>query len=255
MKGLFAAFGFLTILPVPRAAVTEEGLRRASGWFPVVGIALGLLLVGAGRILFSCFPPLPAAMLVVGVMALLSRGLHLDGLADAADAMLSHRPRERMLEIMRDSRIGTMGVLALFFALGGKVTMLAMINPRALPPALFLVPLLGRCAMVVAMHVSPYARKDGLGRLFYDGKRDADLLLAILLPVGVAWVWGGASMIPMVMALLVLLVPCGVGYTCNRMLGGATGDTLGAVCELAEVTALTLFSLMLSGRAQATFGY
>lgn len=242
MKGILAAFAFLTILPVPRSVVTEAGLCRASGWFPVVGIVLGLLLSGAGAVLFSIFPPLPAALLVVGLMALLSRGLHLDGLADAADAMLSHRPRARMLEIMRDSRIGAMGVLALLFVLGGKVLMLASIHPDAWSGVLFLIPLLGRCAMVVGMHVSPYARGAGLGRLFYDGKRGTDLVVAILLPIILAGMWGGVA--GMVVAASVLGVPYVLGYACNRMLGGATGDTLGAACELSEWAGLVLFCLV-----------
>lgn len=239
MKGLCAAFAFLTILPLPRTAVTEEGLRRAGGWFPVVGLVLGLLLSGAGGLLFQVFPPFPAAVLVVGMMALLSRGLHLDGLADAADAMLSHRPRARMLEIMRDSRIGTMGVLALLFLLGGKVLMLAAIHPQMRVPILFLVPVLGRCAMGVGMHVSPYARESGLGHLFYEGKRTRDLVVAILLPIVLAGVTAGGNGI--LVAACVLGVPCLLGHVCNRMLGGATGDTLGAACELSEWTALVLF--------------
>lgn len=246
MKGLISAFAFLTLLPIPRGAVSEGGLKRASAWFPVVGLALGILLAGAGGVLVTVFPPLPASVLLVGVMALLSRGLHLDGLADTADAMLSHRSRERMLEIMRDSRIGTMGVLALLFVLGGKVSMLVSVDPREWPAVLLMIPLLGRCAMVVGMHVSPYAREEGLGRLFYDGKQRLDLVAAILLPLVVAGIWGNGHLPFMVVPLFVLLVPCAMGYVCNRMLGGATGDTLGAVCELSEVAALTLFCTVFS---------
>ncbi|HQJ31558.1 MAG TPA: adenosylcobinamide-GDP ribazoletransferase, partial [Syntrophales bacterium] len=116
MKALLAAFQFLTTIPLPGGKGTGEGdIAGSLPFFPVVGLLIGMA-AAAGDFVFSLlFPPGVAAVLTVLLLVLITGGLHLDGLADTADGIFSVRNRERMLEIMRDSRIGTMGVLAVVF--------------------------------------------------------------------------------------------------------------------------------------------
>ena len=110
-----SAIGFLTILPVPKSARTFDGKQVI--YFPLVGLIIGAMLWTVDWI-FSCFANIEIRVIGdVLFLAIISGALHLDGLADSADGLFSHRSREQILEIMKDSRIGVMGVLALIFCL------------------------------------------------------------------------------------------------------------------------------------------
>lgn len=259
LTGLRDAFAFLTVLPLPGAAAGDdpvrmaEGLRRSSRWFWAVGVVVGGLVAAAAWCAGQGLGPWSAATLTVILWGGLSGGLHLDGLADSADGVLSHRPRERMLAIMRDSRIGAMGMLALLAVLGLKVALLAEMPGAALLPAAFLAPLAGRLAMVAGLVLAPYARREGIALLLYQGRRRRDAGAGVILLVGVAggvMAWCGAGPWPgwggcLAVAACVVWVVGG----CRRRLGGMTGDTLGALNELAETAMLLGIRLALAGGA------
>ncbi len=116
------------------------------------------------------FPPTVAAVGIVVFMTLISKGFHLDGLADTADGFISSRPRERILEIMRDSHIGTMGVLAIVAVMGPKFSALVSVPDEAIPYAAGFAALSGRCAIVLYINISKYARESGLGMLMFKRK-------------------------------------------------------------------------------------
>ena len=158
-----AAIGFLTIIPVPGKYATAEAFAGSNRAFPLVGLLLGALLALGALLFGSLFPPLVTAVLLVGLWLKLTGALHLDGMADTADGLLSHRPRERMLEIMRDSRIGVMGAAALVLVILLKVAGLSALAPAQLWRALLLAPVVGRCAILLLQAFLPCARKDGLG--------------------------------------------------------------------------------------------
>jgi adenosylcobinamide-GDP ribazoletransferase len=166
----FAAFRFLTIFPLPSSlGRAAEDLAGSTFFFPVVGLTLGLMAAGSAWLLWQIFPPLVAAVLLTFLLLSFSGALHLDGLADTADGFLSARDRARTLEIMRDSRIGVMGVAALFLALSLKVSCLALMDRELVCRASLLMPLAGRCSILLAMAVLPYVRPEGgLGTLFYS---------------------------------------------------------------------------------------
>lgn len=238
---LLAAVRFLTIVPFRRGA-EFDGLHFQKGlyYFPVVGLAIGGLALAAVNVALLLLPQELAAFFGILTLAAVSGCLHLDGLADSADGMLSSRPRESKLAIMRDSRTGAMGVIAIVFVLLGKFAALSAASPAALGVALVLMPLAGRCAIVVAMAQLPYARPEGgLGTLFYSPhtKNAALLAAAIWLAAAVVAVPlaglapGGIVAAVVIPAATVLLFSA----WCRRSLGGATGDTLGAVCELSEM--------------------
>ena len=237
MRGFFAALTFLTPVRVPQAWTGEErGLRGAAPFFPIVGVLIGGVAAAVTFGVDHILPALPAAVIVVLWLAASSAGLHMDGLADTADGLLSSRPRERVLEIMRDSHIGTMGVLAVVGVLLLKVALLASIGEPDRWRLVLLAPVAGRCALLLAMSIFPYARRDGgLGTIFRVQGRKAVLLSVWAAVVLSAAGWLCASYRGLAMAGASLAAALLLGWYVHRRIGGYTGDTLGATSELIEV--------------------
>lgn len=236
MNGLLAALRFLTVLPLPGDSGSRaEDLPASLPFFPVVGLILG---AGAAVLAFYgsvLVPPAPLSVLIVGYLAFMSRGLHLDGLADTADGLMGSHQRQRMLEIMRDSRVGAMGVIAVFCVLAVKGASLASCERHALWRAALILPVAGRSAVVMAMGLLPYARPEGAGTAFYQDRPCAAAIFAVLLALATGWlVAESAGLVAVEAALVVTMLLCWFAY---RRIGGATGDVLGAVCEIAEATA------------------
>ena len=238
-----AALRFLTILPLPGHQGTgEEELAESLMYFPVVGVLIGLLTAVIGWLLWPLLPALPAAAVMVFLLLAVSGALHLDGLADTADGLFSARPQEEILRIMRDSHIGTMGVVALIMVLLMKTAALASLPQAEAAAALFLMPLAGRCLMLFMMALLPYVRgPEGRAALFYEkaGEQKVVLLTGALLYSGCWYAGGGSGLVAGAVSLVVML---GFSSLCRARIGGATGDTLGATCELTE----TLIALVLA---------
>ncbi len=231
---LFAGLAFLTVLPVPRRWCGESGdLERSVVWFPLIGLMIGGLIACFDMGVTALLPVLPASVLTVIAMVAVSGALHLDGLADTADGFLSSRPRERILEIMRDSRVGPMGVLAIVGMLLLKVAVLASLAPAARFGTVLLLPLAGRTAPVVMISALGYARENGLVTVF-QRKRTmfAPLLTVATLAVAGFLAAGAAGLTAAAAAVGVTAI---FALWCRAKIGGYTGDTLGAACELAEV--------------------
>ena len=238
-KLFWATLSFISRLPVP--ARWSQGLEidsyvRGIVTFPPIGLLLGAL---SGLVFLAvqgwCGVPL-AALFSVLALALLTGGFHLDGLADTCDGVFSARSRERMLEIMRDSRLGTHGGLALIFVLLAKVLVLSELALRgtSMLAALAAACAAGRGAVVLLMYRQRYAREEGLGNVFI-GKVNArqtcvTLGLAIILTTALLpGLRGLAAMAVTIVAVFIL------GQLLKRTLGGQTGDTLGAAIELGEL--------------------
>ena len=228
---------FLTIVPVSWKMEEDHLFFRSSViWFPFVGLLIGL---AAATVVMCAAPFIPASLLAVLAMFLLSGFsgfLHLDGLADSGDGLLSSRPRERALAIMRDSRSGAMGVIALIFLLLAKYAALSTLSPPYLFAALLLMPIGGRTAILVCMALLPYARKEeeGLGQLFYSSQRYTAAGVGTLFFLFSCVIFLGSETV--YLFILYSLTLIFFSYFCFRKLGGATGDTLGAVCELSELS-------------------
>jgi adenosylcobinamide-GDP ribazoletransferase len=234
MRSFFAAIQFLTICPFPsRFECGERELRQSVLFFPLVGLILGgviaLLDVGLG----SVFPPLPASALIVIAMLAVSGGFHMDGLADTADGCLSSRPRERVLEIMRDSRTGPMGVIAVVSIMVLKVAALASVPKGLLWGTVFLMPLAGRCALVVASAVLPYARPQGGLASAFERPRWPTVSIALAVLGASSWLALGTA--GLTASGLSVVTTLAFSLYCHHRIGGFTGDTLGAACEIAEV--------------------
>jgi adenosylcobinamide-GDP ribazoletransferase len=236
-----AAVRFLTILPFRRGA-EFDGMHFQNGlyYFPVVGMIIGGLALTAVSVAGRVLPQSLTGFLGIVALAAVSGCLHLDGLADSADGLLSSRPRENKLSIMRDSRIGAMGVIAIVFVVLGKFAALSSSTPAAFGITIVLMPLAGRSAIVASMALLPYARPEGgLGTLFYSPhiKKAALLstgiwLIAVVLAGRMAGLAPGGIVAAIVIPAATVLL---FSAWCRSSLGGATGDTLGAVCELSEL--------------------
>lgn len=247
MRIFRTALSMLTCLPAGRNFVpTEEEIRRTPFCFPLIGMMIGLLLALAGAGLQRIFPPLVCAAVLTFLSEVPTRAFHLDGLADTADGFLSSRSRERTLEIMHDSRIGTMGVLAIAGWSLIKFAVFAILPQDLIPAALFFMSLNGRCAMVYHLMFCPYARKEGLGRLVFERKPVPGMILALLCTFGLA---GAAFPLPpyLTMPASILIFTLLWSLYCRHKIGGGTGDTLGAAEEWSEVLTLLILAALSRG--------
>ena len=243
MDRFLAAVGFLTILPLPGRTGTDEQALAGSLWFsPIVGLLIGALAASAAWLLGAILPLPVVAVLLVLILLAASGGLHMDGLADTADGFFSARPRERILAIMRDSRVGAMGVMAIVLTLALKIAALASFPIENLWIPALLMPLAGRCVLVLLTAIQPYARSEGgLATPFYAGAAKPSAAWALTVFTVTAWlVAGPAGLVAMAGVMVGSLL---FTVHCKHKIGGATGDTLGAACELAEtLTALLLLA-------------
>jgi len=242
--GLASAVRFLTVLPLPgRAEVSEEVLGRSTAWFPLAGVLIGAILAGAGALAGLLWSQLTVRVLVVAGWAALTRGLHLDGLADSADGLLGGPTREKRLAIMKDSRVGTFGVVAVVGLLALKLAFLAELEDMALWRLLVPACALARWAMLLAIFAFPTAVPGGMAGRFKRRCGWTQLGIGTFVAAAVSFfflgVWG-LSLLAL-LALATLLWSLAV----RRALGGHTGDTYGALGELGE--ALTLAALAALG--------
>ncbi|NPU85149.1 MAG: adenosylcobinamide-GDP ribazoletransferase [Syntrophaceae bacterium] len=242
MKPLLAAFRFLTILPLGRRPDRPGELAGSILFFPPVGLFIGIAAMAADRVAMAFLPSLPAAVCTVLLLIAVSGGLHMDGLADTADGFGSARPREKVLEIMRDSRIGTMGVVAVVAAILLKVAFLDAVPVSLRSQAILLMPVAGRSALVWSMAWLPYARPEGGLATAFLAKGSpvhASWALVFLVACGA----GTAGWAGLAAAAAILAVLTGWMAICRRRIGGFTGDTLGASCEMAEIVPVVVLAL------------
>jgi adenosylcobinamide-GDP ribazoletransferase len=232
------ALTFLTIVPVGGTRV-EPSDRLGRAYFPAVGALVGLAAGIVFMVVSAVIGPLMASVATVATGAVITGGLHLDGLADSADGLLGSGNREQRLEIMRDPRLGSFGAIALVLVLLGDVAALSEMTPIRALAGLIAAGALSRLAMLAVVALVPYARRDGLG-LMAQGEHGArDIVVGALFSV-IACAPGGARalvalpVVAMTTALVVALA--------RRRIGGATGDVYGACAEVGQLAALLAFA-------------
>lgn len=249
MRAFLSALSFLTILPMPhRVNLDSETLSRGTVFFPFIGLLIGLLVMSVGYLLYHVLPAQVAALLVVGLLAGASGALHLDGFADTCDGFLSARPRTEVLIIMRDSRIGTMGVAGIVFLVLGKWASLWNIPTPAVWPTIVLMPVSGRTALLLMMALLPYARKEGGLVSAFLAARSLKLVgVAVGIGLMVMFSVAGFGKLGIIVAAVLLGFVLLFCVICYRRIGGYTGDTLGAICEMAELVTSLIAVLMVKG--------
>ncbi len=237
MKPFLLALQFLTIIPVQINKVKTRHIASSVAYFPLIGIFLGSCLIIINFILQrSGFNALTVDTLLVVALIVLTGGLHMDGLADTCDALGSGSGREKMLEIMRDSRIGAMGVLGIICVIVSKISLLNSMDQFLKPYALLLMCVLSRWGMVLEMLSFRYARQEGKAKDYIEGADLKFFVLATTITFVTVLAAGGArSIIAMaVVALAVFLL----GLFFSKKFGGITGDTIGAGNEITELVSL-----------------
>lgn len=229
---LRSAILFITILPAGKnVAYSPLGMIR---FFPVVGLILGGLLLLFDRGVSLLWPPGVAAVLDVVFLVAITGAFHLDGLGDAADGLFSHRSRERALEIMKDSRTGMMGLVAIFCALAVKAAGMYSVKTggeHALA-LLLIIPAYSRSAMIFGIRFLSYGRKEtGTGRDLFEKAIGAKDFSFVLIPVVISLFLGYKGLVLNIVFLGTLVLVLGF-Y--KKKLNCITGDMLGAMSEVME---------------------
>ena len=247
MRELIWAFKFLTIVPIDTAGkITTTRYNLVMTWFPIVGLAIGLLLTATAfvAIQLGFAEPLTACLILL-VLTLITGALHVDGLADSADGVLGGATQERRLEIMRDSRIGSFGAIAIVFDYLLRFCAITQVlqtsNHMVVTAAILcIMPMTGRWCQAIAAALCRYARPDeGTGKAFLDSVSWPAVLVGAILPVGFSILLLGVTGI--LMLALAVAASLVVVFIIWRRIGGMTGDTLGAVNEIAEIALLLAF--------------
>ena len=269
MKGFLLLLSFMTRIPMPKTEYDEEKLGKSMKYFPIVGIIVSFILLFFCIIFNFIFKnlnystALPLMILVVILTDLITTGaLHLDGLADTFDGIFSYRSKHKMLEIMKDSRLGSNGALALilYFLLKFVLFYSLIIESRELTLyAIMTYPVVSRFCSVISCASSPYARGSGMGKTFVDNTKTCGLIVAtiitLLYTIGmlfmpfilftnyslpIQFIMKSILVIVVIVTLLALFAYA-FSKLIERKIGGITGDTLGALLEISSLVYIFLF--------------
>lgn len=265
MKGFLLLLSFMTRIPMPKIDYDEEKLGKSMKLFPLVGIVIGFILLFfsivfsyiLSNLSFSAF--LPIIILVVILTDLISTGaLHLDGLADTFDGIFSYRSKHKMLEIMKDSRLGSNGALALILYFLIKFVLLYSLFIEDQGEASFVIltyPVVARLCSVISCASAPYARGSGMGKTFVDNTKASGVIIALLITV----VYSSAMLyhitfphalpsdlvirklgVNLLIIAILGLFAFSFSKLIERKIGGITGDTLGALLEISSLVYIFL---------------
>ena len=226
--GFLSAITFLTIIRLP----TNNFLpMRSVKYFPIIGLLIGVLLYLIGMINLFITPFLQLLMLVV-----ITGALHIDGLADTSDAIFSHKSLTDKLRIMKDSHIGSMGVISIFIVLTLKLIAFWHINNNVI---LIFIPFYSRFAMITAIYFLPYIRENSLNKEFFVNKNILIFLPSFFI-IMVSFFFDAYFFYFFLLTIILALFHC---YFFKKIIKGLTGDILGFICETTEATLLTIFAL------------
>jgi adenosylcobinamide-GDP ribazoletransferase len=250
LSGFVTAWQFLTAIPVSRRhqPLASDRLARSMLWFPPVGLAIGGLLVGAMWLCEVVLSRTVSDALAVVLLIILTRGLHLDGLSDTIDGWGGGRTPQQRLAIMRDSRIGAMGAMALIADLGLRYVGLSVLPEHIRWLVVASMPLVGRWAMAVAGLGMLYARPEGgMAQPFLDHLKTEHVVGATLF-AGIWLTWGFGLTGALGLLAAFGLLARSMALLSRRLCGGLTGDGFGLINEIAEVTFLIAAPAILSRR-------
>lgn len=238
LANFLLAAAFFTRIPVPQALGSKidnnARLTDAVACFPLIGLVVGLITAAIWFIATHFLPSGVAAGLAIVSGLLVTGALHEDGFADCADGLGGTGEKDKALEIMRDSRVGTYGALALLASVGLRWVALASLGIVGGALALLIAHTSSRCTMTLAMKFSGYARPEGLGKLASGEVSDASFTIGLLIAFCAGFLIGGFA--GLVSVSLAMVFAWGFLQYLKRRLGGFTGDGLGAMQQIAEIT-------------------
>lgn len=250
-----AALKFLTILPL--SIKREDSLEEIGGsivYYPVVGLIIGIILAALNWLFGFLFPqPVTNGLLIVSLV-IISGALHLDGFIDTCDGIAGHKPVEARWNVMHDSRTGAFGVVGAVLLLLMQYISLNSVPAGLMMASLVLMPVISRWTMVYAIFAYPYARPEGLGKAIKQAatwqRFTTATVIALALAIGLAWLAGITYFYlagPAIMVAIWVIITIVAAFF-KRMFAGLTGDTYGAINEIAEVCVLLLVILLAHNR-------
>ncbi|WP_223588105.1 adenosylcobinamide-GDP ribazoletransferase [Neobacillus bataviensis] len=238
MKAFLAALMFLTRIPIPKIEVSNTDWKKSPVYFPLIGLLIGgllcLAMLGFGKLFLA---PVNAFLIVL-VWIWITGGLHIDGWMDLADGLGSNRSREQMLEIMKDSRVGAMGVIAAICLIAGKIVAVYEVVEIHEPLILVLSPWMARFLLICAIKFWPYRNESGLGSGLSAFLSYPIMLIHLILILLISYWAAGLNgiMLLFMTSLLTLLFILNI----YRKLNMLTGDCYGAIVEWSECVSLFL---------------
>lgn len=234
MKGFLAALLLLTSIPVPIRTALE--LKGSLPFFPIVGLIIGGILTGLDMAMGYFLPVELASAILLLVSILITRGMHLDGFIDTCDGLAVVGSREEKLQAMEDPRVGAFGVIGSVLVLLLKFSAISALDKTMRPHILAVFPIVGRWCMAWAVALYKPAKEEGLGKGFKDMVRGKELIPASIIALFLSFLF--ARTLGLSLMLISWLISIILGTVLSRSFGGMTGDTYGAINEVAETMAL-----------------
>ena len=234
MKHFFIALQFLTIFPVNiKGEISDKDLGKSLLWFPPVGMLIAFLSAGPVFFLAEHVPCFVLGVLVLTIAVVSTGGIHLDGLADTCDGFYAGRDKNQILRIMRDRRIGTMGVIGIVLILLAKFALIISFSTLVLWQALIMAHTFSRWSMALVCYVSDYARQEGKAAGFIKQATKIEVLIGGIFTLVVFFV---LMQLKGLLVLLLALIPVlFFTWLLKRKISGMTGDTIGAINEIGEI--------------------
>ncbi|WML35986.1 adenosylcobinamide-GDP ribazoletransferase [Clostridium sp. OS1-26] len=235
---------FLTRIPVNISLPCEkDDFRRASIFFPVIGLVVGGIQWGVYKLLTNIIPINTVIIIILIVGVIVTGAIHIDGLGDTCDGFFAFKGSDRIIEIMKDSRIGTYACIAIVMDLLLKYTLFSFIVPK-FSIALIAAPMISRCSVLFLGFKGKTAKSTGTGNFFIGNVGIVQFIIGLIITVGVL----SLLMTPRYIVILLiaaLALSFAFNLFCEKRIGGLTGDTLGANNELVEILTLILISVIL----------
>lgn len=239
MRGFILAWEFLTIIPLTRNRdVRPEELAASMAYFPLVGLILGIILSISNIGFLKILPSSVVDAMLIAELIILTRGLHIDGFVDTIDGLAGGKTKEDILHIMRDHRVGALGVVGVIMLIMIKYLSLNSAPSASKNLIMITMPMMSRWLQVVFTNMYSYARQDGMGKAFVEGVRGRQAWIATIFTalVLIFLFKFNAILIMVLMAIVTYLM----GIYFKKTLGGITGDVIGAVSEVSEVMFLLI---------------
>jgi len=248
LRKLALTAAYITSFPGMPKAESEADLEGLAKYLPTIGTIIGgILFACAYGIDLLSHERILSSFLIVGIWLLITGAIHLDGLMDTADGLFSHRSRDQMLAIMKDSRVGNFGAISGVMLLLAKIIALYSLEPCGLKMAAVLfIPAWARWSEVFAIVCFPYAKPEGMGKVWHESSNFWDLAWAAIVPliltIAIAASWQSA--IPFIVMVATIGAGMLFALRVHYILYGHTGDTYGATVEFSEAAALIILALM-----------
>lgn len=237
-------FQFLTRVPINmNLECSQDNFRRGIIFFPIVGVFIGICQMIMYFIFGSILPSSVVAVILILTPIMITGGLQIDGLGDTCDGFLAFKGggKEKRIEIMKDSRIGTFAAIAIIFDFLFKFVLIQSAIDASSPWILFMAPILSRFSVVFISFIGKRAKENGTGNFYIQNVGKLGMLLVTLIPIVCGYFTLGISAVAITMGLCIILCYVFNRY-CESKIGGQSGDTLGATNEIVEI--ISMMSLL-----------